>query len=295
MQDFTYHAPSELAEALSLHRADPEHTRFLAGGTDLYLSLEHVEKTVRHVVDLKGIKNLSGIHRESGGAWRIGALTLMVELERHGELNALYPVLCEAAHMIGGPALRNRATLGGNLCNASPAADTASALLALEALAVVATPTGERTMPIGQLWSGPRKNTLAPGELLAAVVIPACAPGTSSAFARVTRSVMDISVVNASAVVRLDGKGRIAALHLAMGAVAPTPLALPQAEKALLGKLPDESALKTLRTLAESVAKPISDNRAEAEYRRDMAGVLAARVVRIASERARLAGGRDSR
>ncbi|MDH4248353.1 MAG: xanthine dehydrogenase family protein subunit M [Deltaproteobacteria bacterium] len=295
MQDFTYHAPAELSEALSLHRADPEHTRFLAGGTDLYLSLEHGDKAVRHVVDLKGISGLSGIRKDPDGSFHIGALTLMVALERHSELNALYPVLCEAAHMVGGPALRNRATVGGNVCNASPAADTGSALLALEAQAVVVSNSGERRIPIRQLWRGPRQNTLAPGEVLATLVLPPQPAGTGSAFARVTRSVMDISVVNASAVVRLDDAGRIAYLSLSVGAVAPTPLAVPEASKMMLGKTPNEVSLTALSTLVESLARPITDNRGNMDYRRDMAGVLAARVVRIAAERAIPLRGRGDR
>ena len=195
--------------------------------------------------------------------------------------------LVEGAGKVGGPAVRNRATLGGNLCNASPAADTATPLLAMGARVVIAGLEGERELPLAQLWQGPRKNTLAPGEVLKSVWIPARPPRSGSAFTRVTRSAMDIALVNAAAWVQLDAEGRLEQVTLTLGAVAPTVVVVPGLSEALGGQPVDPDVLEQVRKLAEAAATPIGDVRASAEYRRDMAGVLAARAVKQAVDRAR--------
>lgn len=288
MQSFSYHAPQSLAQALALMAEDPEHSRFLAGGTDLYLALEHRLQGIERVIDLKRIPGLQGVEAGPGGAWRIGALTPMAEIEHHAELRRRYPALCAAAAVVGGPPVRNRATLGGNLCNASPAADTATPLLALSATVVVAEGSGERRMPLAELWSGPRRTTLAPGAVLTAVELPAPAPRSGNAFQRITRSAMDIAVVNAAARVTLDAGGQVESVVVALGAVAPTVILVSSLESALAGRALDDSALDDVRAQAEAAARPIDDARASGGYRAEMAGVLAARAVRAAGA---LAGG----
>lgn len=207
MQSFAYHAPASLDEAIGLMLADPAHSRYLAGGTDLYLALEHKPEPVHHVIDLKHIPALSGIERNNAG-WRIGALTRMADIEVHAELVASLPALAESAGFVGGPPVRNRATLGGNLVNASPAADTATPLLALDASVTVVGKEGERNIPIADLWQGPRVTTMAPGEVLTAITLPAPPDGSGNGFARLTRTAMDIALVNAAARIDLDGSGR---------------------------------------------------------------------------------------
>ena len=285
MINFSYHTPATLDEAQHLLAGDPARNRLLAGGTDLYLVLEHWAETAGQVIDLKRIPGLDGVEATPEGGWRIGALTRMADVERDGPLRGSLPALCEAAAVVGGPPVRNRATLGGNLCNASPAADTAPPLLAMDAAVEISGPGGLRTVPLAQLWDGPRSTTLAPGEILTAVTIPPPGPRAGNAFARVTRSAMDIAVVNAAAVVALDGQGLLTSLRIALGAVGPMVVAVPGLEE-LIGKPVDAALAKDVERRAEAAAQPISDVRASAAYRREMAGVLAGRAVREAAQRA---------
>ncbi len=286
MQNFSYHAPASLEEAFAVKGEHPETSRYLAGGTDLLLAMEWGQDHVTAVIDLKGIAGLAEIELLPDGRWRIGALTPMARIEAHPELTAAFPALTEAAAVVGGPPIRNRATLGGNLCNASPAADTAIPLLALGAEAVLASASGERTLPLGEFWTGPRATVLQPGELLKAVHLPAPPPRSASAFARLTRTAMDIAVVNAAAAITLDEQGAFAKVACALGAVGPVVLPVPAMEQALRGKACNDETLAEAASLAESAAQPIDDRRASAEYRREMAGVLAARALRRAHERA---------
>lgn len=291
MQDFTYHAPATLAEALSLKAGAGADARFLAGGTDLFLAMEFTDSPVGTVVDLKNISDLQGIESLPDGGWRLGALTLMAEIENHQALSQALPALAESAMVVGGPPVRNRATLGGNICNASPAADTSTPLLALGARVVVASGGGERSMALAELWAGPRATTLASGELVKQVLLPATPARSGCAFARLTRSAMDIALVNAAAVVTADDAGNISSVVCALGAVGPTVLQVSGLDDELRGKPCTEETLQTVRKLARDAAKPIDDKRASADYRRDMAGVLAARAVKQAHALA--VGGKD--
>lgn len=291
MRDFAYHAPASLEEAIELKTKQDSASRFLSGGTDLFLAMEWGAAEIKTVIDLKSIPELNGLEQLAGGGYRIGALTPMATIEKDEGLRRVFPSLCAAAEVVGGPSTRNRATLGGNLCNASPAADTATPLLVLGAEVVAAGAGGERTFPLAELWSGPRANTLQPGELLKEVRLPAPRERSGCAFERLTRTAMDIAVVNAAAAVSLDAEGRFAHVALALGAVAPTVLAVPNLTRALVGKAPGKDVLEQVRALAEGAAQPIDDRRASAAYRREMAGLLAVRAVRRALD---LAGGQDS-
>lgn len=284
MQEFTYHAPATLTEALTLKAEGGADARFLAGGTDLFLAMEFAEKPVGAVVDLKLISELSGIEALDGGGWRLGALTPMADIEAHPGLRNDCPALADSALVVGGPPIRNRATLGGNICNASPAADASTPLLALGAELVAVSAEGERSLPLGDFWSGPRQNALKPGELLKEVRLPALPEGGACAFERLTRSAMDIAVVNAAAAVSLDDAGNFASAQAALGAVGPVVLTVDGLGDALRGQPCSPEILEQVRKLAEAAAQPIDDKRASAEYRRDMAGVLAMRAV----ERAQL-------
>ncbi len=286
MRDFSYHAPTSLAEAQALHAQAPLHSRFLAGGTDLFLFLEHGGGDIGTVIDLKAIPGIAEIQQGADGGLRLGALTTMRALENHPDIATRFQALAAAAAVVGGPAIRNRATLGGNLCNASPAADTSVPLLALAAQVVVQSPAGERTMALAELWAGPRKNTLAAGEILREIVLPAPGGRWGCDFQRLTRSAMDIALVNAAAVVKLDDGGAIAAAACALGAVGPTVLPVPGLDEALRGAPCDEKTWQTVAELAQAAARPIDDQRASADYRRQMAGVLARRAAKNAAARA---------
>ena len=291
MDDFSYHAPATVAEAAALQAEGGATARFLAGGSDLFLALERADPPVTRVIDLKGIPALAEIAVASDGGVRLGAAVTMAAIERHDHLATRYPALAAAAAAVGGPPIRNRATVGGNVCNASPAADTSPVLLALGAMAVVAGPGGERELPLAGLWRGPGRITLAPGELLCALRLPARPPRSGCGFQRLTRSAMDIAIVNAAAAVTLDGAGRIASAAVALGAVGPTVLAVAGLKEALAGSPPDDETLARVERLAAAAARPIDDHRASAAYRREMAGVMARRAMAEAWQRAQAAPG----
>ncbi len=290
MQNFTYHAPRSLADALALLAEHGDAASCLAGGTDLLLAMERGRTGRPHVVDLKQIPDLRGITTLPGGALRIGALTAMAEIESDGAVARRCPALAAAAAAVGGPAIRNRATLGGNLCNASPAADTATPLLALGAEVEVAGRSGTRTLPIAQFWLGPGRTVLAPGELLTAVRLAARARRSGNAFQRVTRTAMDIAIVNAAAEATLDGAGQLGRLAVALGAAGPRVLAVAGLDEAVRGRPVDAALLEFVAERARAAARPRDDVRASARYRADQCGVLARRAVLDAVQRARQAG-----
>jgi carbon-monoxide dehydrogenase medium subunit len=250
----------------------------LAGGTDLVLQLERGADPARVAVDLKRIPELQGT-RSHGGGWRFGALVRMAELERDAALRAACPALVAAAGFVGGPPIRNRATLAGNICNASPAADTSPALLALGATVDCAGPGGTRTLPLGDFWQGPGQTVLTPGELVTGISLPAPPGRSGNAFARLTRSAMDIALINAAAQVTLDERGHFSDARLALGACGPTVFLVAGLTEALAGHPWNEETRAAAMGMARDAARPIDDVRASADYRRDMAGVLAARCL----------------
>lgn len=285
MHAISYHAPHNLDDAIALMAQHPQQSRYLAGGTDLYLALEHALPDVHTVIDLKRIPGLAQIEQQADGGWRIGALTPMADIEAHAELVVALPALAAAVAVVGGPPVRSRATVGGNLCNASPAADASMPLLALGATVSVQGPRGTREMALMELFAAPRRTTLAVGEVLTAVLLPAQPTRSSSAFQRLTRSAMDIALVNAAARVVLDARGKVTDLTVALGAVGPTPVLVPGLA-ALHGRSVDDAALEQVAALARAAAKPIDDVRASASYRLDTVGTLAARAVRDAASQA---------
>lgn len=293
MHDFAYYAPHSLPEALAILSAHGTAARCLAGGTDLVLAMERGRTKPAHVVDLKGIAELRGIAMDGTGAIEIGALATMAEIESHAALRRFHPALTDAAACVGGPAIRNRATLGGNLCNASPAADTAVPLLACGAELVLAGTGGRRTLPLARFWRGPGQVALAPGELLVAVRLPPRPPRSGTAFQRVTRTAMDIAVVNAAADLALDGAGRVIHISLALGAVGPTVVAVPGLAEDLAGRPVDDALLERVARSAQAAARPRDDVRASAAYRMDQCAVLARRAVQAALRAANSAEARS--
>ena len=169
MHDFDYFAPDTLADAIALFAERPAESRYLAGGTDLFLAMEQPDSPVRRVIDLKGLRELCRIDLLTIGGWRVGALDHLAVCMDHPGLVSDHAVLDQSLEVVGGPAIRNRATIGGNLCNGSPAADTAGPLLAAGAVASVAGAAGKRTIPVADLWRGVGPTTLAPGDLLTAL------------------------------------------------------------------------------------------------------------------------------
>jgi len=281
MQAFGYERPQTLDRAVALLEALGPDARPLAGGTDLIIGVRQRTRLPKVVVDLKAIPELRPDIRLADGRVSISADTVMSDLAADDRIRAQFPALAEAAAVVGAVQIRNRATLAGNICNASPAADTAPALLAYGAQVVAYGPGGARLIPIGAFFAGPGQTTLARGELVIAIELPVPARPAGSAFGRLTRRRgADLATVSACAAV--DGPG---VTRLGFGAVGPRPLLATDAGGVLAdpGADPDEQA-STLASLVMT-ATPISDVRASREYRLSMLGVLSQRVLRAALTR----------
>ena len=292
MAELAFNAPLTLAQAFSLLAAPtdsparPDGTRPLAGGSDLIVQMRSGRLRPQRIVDLKRIPELIGITREPTG-WRIGAATPCALLGEHAALRADWPGLVESACLIGSAQIQSRASLGGNLCNASPAADSVPALIAAGALCEIGSGMGTRELPVEQMLLAPGRHALAPGELLLALRLPVRAPNSGDAYLRlIPRTEMDIAVVGAGVWLQVDGQQRIVAARVALGAVAPTALLVPAAAEALIGSTLASAAIETLAAAARAACRPIDDKRGTAAYRTRVAGVLAQRAAAIAYERA---------
>lgn len=287
MSDFDYFAPRRLGDAVSLLRRYGKKASLLAGGTDLMLRIERRAVSPRVVVDLKQIRGLNGI-LANGKGLRIGALTLMEEIASSRSIQRRCRILAESAGVVGSIQTRNRATLGGNLCNASPAADTPPALIALAARARIAGGRRAREVPIENFFAGPGKTCLRSSELLKEIFIPFPAQGSGGSFHRCTRTAMDIAVVNCAVFLSLDSRREIIKdIRIALGAVAPTPLRVHEAEEALRGKRGAAQEIEEAGEIAGTRASPIDDVRSSARYRREMVRVLTRRAVSDALRQAR--------
>jgi len=281
-----YETPQSVGEAVRLMAADPD-ARVLAGGTDLLVQFRAGVRQPSAFVDVKRIPELMSITIDGQGL-RLGAATAAAVIGEHVELRTLWPGLVEAVQLIGSTQIQGRGSVGGNLCNASPAADTTCALIVNRADCVIAGPGGERTVPVEEFCIAPGRTVLQRGELLIALRLPRPAARTSDAYLRlIPRSEMDIAVVGAAVSVTLDANGVCRSARVAIGAVAPTALLVPEAAKALVGSSLDAASLKRAAEAASTAARPIGDKRGTAGYRRTVAGVLTRRAAAMAAGRAR--------
>lgn len=286
MKEFEYLEPTTIQQALEWLNTYRGRARVLAGGTDLYLRLRKGVFVPDYVIDLKRVEGLDYITPNRGGGVQIGPTTLQDEVARSSLMQQLYPALAEAAGWVGAIQTRNRATVVGNLCNASPAADTAPALLSYGAQMKLASLQGERTISLEEFFVGPGRTALQENELVAEIHLPAPQPHTGAAFFRRTRTAMDIAVVCGAALLQLSN-GTCQNARLALGAVGPVPLRATRAEAALRGQTLTDQVVEDASRLAAEEARPIDDVRSTAEYRREMVRVLTRRGLRQAMERAR--------
>jgi carbon-monoxide dehydrogenase medium subunit len=282
----SYEAPRSVDEAVAALAKHGAAARLLAGGTDLLVQMRSGAKNPAVLVDVKRIAELTSIALDAKGA-TIGAAVCGDELSKRKDLIALWPGLFEAAALIGSKQVQGRASIGGNLCNSSPAADTTPALIANEVRCIVAGPRGRREVAAAEFTTGPGKNVLAPGELLVALFVPRPAARTADAYLRlIPRTEMDIAVVGAGVRLTLDASGVCSAARVALGAVGPTAFLVPEAGAALVGKKIDDGSLAAAAAAASAAAKPIDDKRGTIPYRKHVAGVLTKRAARIAADRA---------
>lgn len=286
---FSYYEPTSANEAVDILRGPHGTFKALAGGTDVLINLRRRAVDYDGLVNVKRIPGITDWQSEPGQGLRLGAAVPFRELETSPEVASRYPALVEAIRVIGSLQLRNLATIGGNLCNASPAADSAPALLAARATATYVNGTGgPATIPVEQLFVGPGRSVVGPASLLLGVDVPEPAPMTGSCFQRFTpRDAMDIAIASACSQVTFEpGTGRIEDVAIALGAVAPTPMRAARAEEALLGREPTPELLAQAGILAAGECSPIDDIRGSASYRRSLVEVLVRRTLETALARA---------
>lgn len=294
MKPFAYAAPTSVEEAVTLLAGKGERARPLAGGTDLLVQLRRRRHDLDLLVDIKRIPELVRIDVDPVAGLTIGAAVSCAELGEHPEVRALYPGLIDATSIIGGVAVRGRATLGGNLCNAAPSGDGISAMIMLDGEAIVAGPAGRRTIPVATFCTAPGATVLRPGELVVSLHFPAPRSHTGARYLRFTpRGEMDIAVAGAGAWLALSVDGSAATVpaeivdaRIALSAVAPTPLLVEAAAEALIGQAPTEAAFAQAAEIAQAAARPIDDMRGTAAQRRHLVGVLLKRALRDAAARA---------
>ncbi len=282
-----YEAPETIEAAAELLANVAGLARILAGGTDLLVQLrsEWIEPDL--VVDVKRIEAARAITAEAGG-FRIGCAVPCAELGDHEGVLALWPGVVEAAELIGSTQIQSRCTIAGNLCNASPAADSVPAMIAAGATARIVGPSGSRDVPVEEIATSPGKTSLGKGELVASILLPARPARSSDAYLRfIPRTEMDIAVVGAGVSLTLDDAGTCTAARVALGAVAARVLLVEDAAATLIGTSVDDDALAALAQAAAAAARPIDDKRGTKEYRIKVAGVLARRAAQIALQRAR--------
>jgi CO/xanthine dehydrogenase FAD-binding subunit len=278
MREFDFLAPKTLNAALRAIEAGGRNYKILAGGTNLIADLRQGNIKPRLVVDVGGIDALKYIKEEKGTV-KIGALVTIADLLNSAVIKKQAPILREAAYNFAGPLVRNRATVGGNLVDASPAADSAIPLLALKAQVKLQSLKGHRTVGLDKFFTGYRRIVIKPGEILTEVTFPVPGQGTKQGYYKLgRRNAMAISVASVAMMLRMEGKACTDA-SIALGAVAPVPLRAKKAEAVLVGKAVDEALARKCGELAAGSAKPIDDLRAPAEYRRLMCEVLVRRIL----------------
>lgn len=289
MRDFSYIAANTIPEAVALLDEKGESARILAGGTDLIVQVREARRDVDWIIDIKSIPEVNALDYNADTGLTLGAAAECYKIYADDAICNAYPGLIDATKIIGGTAIQGRAAVGGNLCNASPAADGIPPLIVLNATCVIAGPNGEREVPVEQFCTAPGQTVLKNGEMLVSIKIPAPESNSSSFYLRfIPRNEMDIAVVGAGASVVLDdAKQTIVSARIALAAIAPTPLYAEEASALLAGQEVSDEAIDAAAEAAKAIARPISDMRGTVEQRTHLVGVLTRRALNGAIERVR--------
>jgi carbon-monoxide dehydrogenase medium subunit len=284
-----YAAPRTIAEAVALLGEKGDRARVLAGGTDIIVQVREGRRDLDLLVDVKHVPELNALTYDPQKGLRIGAAVPCYRINEDADIARAYPGLIDAVALIGGIQIQSRASVGGNLCNASPAADTIPTLIAHEAVCVIAGPQGNREVPVEKFCTAPGRTVLGRGELLVSLRIPPPRRHGGAAYLRfIPRNEMDIAVAGAGVAVTLDPAGnRCTAARIALAAVAPTPLLVPDAGAALVDGALSDTLMDRAAEQARAAARPISDMRGDADYRRHLVGVLTKRALQAAIARAK--------
>lgn len=287
MSDLRYEAPESVNAAVALLAGAKGPTRIMAGGTDVIVQMETELIEPELIVDIKRIPELKGITAENGG-FRVGAATTGMQICDHKAFAAAWPGVIEGVKLIGSVQVKGRASMGGNLCNASPGADSVPPMFTAGAIARVIGSKGTREVPVEQIPTGPGKTSLAKDEIITSFFFPARPKHSADAYLRFTpRTEMDIAVTGVAVNLTLDDKGVCTAARVAIGAVAPTCLLVADAGAALVGTKVDDAAIEKMVAATRAACRPIDDKRGTKEFRIEVTGVLAKRVAKLALERAR--------
>ena len=287
MEGMRFESPESVDAAISLLAGASGDARVLAGGTDLLVQLRADMIEPELVVDIKRIAETRTVMEEDGG-FRVGAAVAGAELKEHVSFTNVWPGVMYACDLIGSTQIQGRCSMAGNLCNASPAADSVPAMVAVGAIARIAGPNGVRDIPVEEVPTAPGRTSLAKGEFVVSIFFPKKAANTGDAYLRfIPRTEMDIAVVGSGVCLTLDDSGTCTGAKVALGAVAPTVIIVPDAASALVGTKVDEAAIEAAGAAATAAATPISDKRGTVEYRKKVAGVLTRRALATALERAK--------
>jgi len=283
---FDYASPRSLEEAVQLKSSHPQ-AQLLAGGTDLLVQLRARRKATDLVVDIKHVPELNALNYDPARGLTLGAAVPCYRIYGDPAVRRVYPALAEVANLIGGTQIQGRASAGGNLCNAAPSADFIPLLIALRATCRIAGAGGSRTVAVEDFCTGPGRNVLQPGELLVSLDLPRPEPHSGARYLRlIPRNEMDIAIAGAGVAVVLDD-GVFRSARIALAAVAPTPLYVREAGEALAGKPVNPESIQAAADFARAAAKPITDMRGTATYRRHLCAVLTRRALEAAVQRAR--------
>lgn len=283
----TYLAPESVREALLLLLKHGNKSRLIAGGSDVLVPPEARASFPGYLISLERIRNLDYIRYDESGGLKIGALTTIGTLEKNALIKEKYDILAQAAGVLGTPAVRNRATIGGNLCNAAPSADCAPALMVLGAKLKINSVDKEWVTSIEDFFSGPGGTVIKPGQLLTEIQIPKPPPGSTGVYLKHTRNRgADLALVGVAVLIRLKN-GILEDIRIALGAVAPTPIRAKKAEAVLKGRALTDGLLKEAAQVAVSETSCIDDVRCSAEYRRSLVSTLLKRAVIEAAEKAK--------
>jgi carbon-monoxide dehydrogenase medium subunit len=279
-EPFEMYQPASLQEASRLLKEKGPGGRFLAGGTDLVIAMKEKGLVPKYVVDLKRIPGLTGIRENSDGTITIGALTTMREIETSPLLKKKYPFLAQSAAEVGSIQIRNRATIGGNMANATPSADVAPSLIALNAIAKIVGANGERTVSLEDFFRGPGQSVMTADEILTEITIPKAAARLVGEYMKFSpREMMDLAYVGVAVAYGLGDQRRCESVRIVLGAVAPTPIRARRAEAAVEGQVMTETLAEKAGQIAAEESKPISDVRSSADYRRAMVAAMTKRAL----------------
>jgi aerobic carbon-monoxide dehydrogenase medium subunit len=279
-EPFEMYQPTSLQQASRLLKEKGAGGRFLAGGTDLVIAIKEKGLIPKYVVDLKKIPGVSGIREHADGSITIGALTTMREIETDPLLNKKYPFLCQSAAEVGSIQIRNRATVGGNMANATPSADVAPSLIALNATAKIVDADGERIVALEEFFRGPGQSIMSPEEILTEITIPKTSPQLVGEYIKFSpRDMMDLAYVGVAVAYVIAADKHCSGVRIVLGAVAPQPIRARNAEALLEGQLLTEEVAAKVGAEAAKESKPISDVRSSAEYRRAMVEAMTKRAL----------------